>query len=150
MEKFYKSIESKNTVDAPLLKIGAGSGFLATTIGLKIKEYDVVGLNVGQVENMRDAIRDYVTAIQTHLNGINALADANNAFKHTDVQGAMEKYIDTVKSYCMNLVSQLLAFSDKLGDVKNTYEANMQSLSNTINTKNTAFDAGTQYQETIQ
>lgn len=40
LEKFYKSIKDKNTIDTPLLKIGAGSGFLATTIALKIKEYD--------------------------------------------------------------------------------------------------------------
>lgn len=42
LNKFYKNILSKNSVDTPLLKIGAGSGFLATTIGLKIKEYDDV------------------------------------------------------------------------------------------------------------
>ena len=40
LSKFYKDMESKNSKDKPLLKIGAGSGFLATTIGLKIKEYD--------------------------------------------------------------------------------------------------------------
>lgn len=40
LTKFYKNIKDKNTLDTPLLKIGAGSGFLATTIALKIKEYD--------------------------------------------------------------------------------------------------------------
>ena len=30
----------KNTVDAPLLKIGAGSGLMATSIAMKLKEYD--------------------------------------------------------------------------------------------------------------
>lgn len=38
--KFYKKQEKHNTPDKPLLKIGGGSGFLATTIGLKIKGYD--------------------------------------------------------------------------------------------------------------
>ena len=32
--------EKLNTPDKPMLKIGGGSGFLATTIGLKIKEHD--------------------------------------------------------------------------------------------------------------
>ena len=33
-------IYKKNTVDAPLLKIGAGSGLMATSIAMKLKEYD--------------------------------------------------------------------------------------------------------------
>ena len=36
--KNYKSIANFNDPDAPLLKIGSGSGFLATTLGLKIKK----------------------------------------------------------------------------------------------------------------
>ena len=36
--KNYKSIAKFNDPDAPLLKIGSGSGFLATTLGLKIKK----------------------------------------------------------------------------------------------------------------
>lgn len=40
LEKFYKKIEKMNTPETPLLKIGAGSGFLATTINLKVKNYN--------------------------------------------------------------------------------------------------------------
>ena len=40
LNKFYKNIQKDNTPESPLLKVGAGSGFLATTVGLKIKEYD--------------------------------------------------------------------------------------------------------------
>ena len=42
LNKFYRNIQSKNKIDTPLLKIGSGSGFLATTIALKIKKYDDV------------------------------------------------------------------------------------------------------------
>lgn len=45
LNKFYKKINSKNTVGSPLLKIGSGSGFLATTINLKIKNMDVFVYN---------------------------------------------------------------------------------------------------------
>lgn len=38
--KFYSKLEKHNSMDSPLLKIGAGSGFLSTTVGLKIKKYD--------------------------------------------------------------------------------------------------------------
>ena len=38
--KFYNKIEKINSIDNPLLKVGAGSGYLATTVNLKIKKYD--------------------------------------------------------------------------------------------------------------
>ena len=38
--KFYSTLEKYNSMETPLLKIGAGSGFLSTTVGLKIKKYD--------------------------------------------------------------------------------------------------------------
>lgn len=49
LEKFYHNLEKQNTLDSPVLKIGAGSGFLSTTVGLKIKKYD---------ERLFDKIRD--------------------------------------------------------------------------------------------
>ena len=48
LHKFYTNLEKQNTLDSPVLKLGAGSGFLSTTIGLKIKKYD---------ENLFDKIR---------------------------------------------------------------------------------------------
>ena len=48
LEKFYQKLEGENTLNSPVLKIGSGSGFFSTTVGLKIKEYD---------ENLFDEIR---------------------------------------------------------------------------------------------
>jgi CRISPR type III-A-associated RAMP protein Csm5 len=39
LEKFYMQINKLNKKEAPLVKLGSGAGFLATTINLKIKEY---------------------------------------------------------------------------------------------------------------
>ena len=52
LSKFYKKYEKDNTVESPLLKLGAGSGLLATTIGLKIKEYDEL-----EFENFFEKVR---------------------------------------------------------------------------------------------
>lgn len=41
---FYKNLKKMNSIEKPLLKIGHGSGFLATTISLKIKKFDNLGL----------------------------------------------------------------------------------------------------------
>lgn len=40
LEKFYLDLEKINTKDSPLMRIGFGSGFLSTTIGLRLKEED--------------------------------------------------------------------------------------------------------------
>lgn len=40
LNKFYKLASKLNTKETPLLKVGAGSGFLATTMAMKIQEYD--------------------------------------------------------------------------------------------------------------
>lgn len=40
LSKFYENLNKKNTVDAPLLKIGAGSGLMATSIAMKLKEHN--------------------------------------------------------------------------------------------------------------
>ncbi len=39
LKNFYEQLKSKNTKDSPLLRLGHGSGYLATTIGLKLKRY---------------------------------------------------------------------------------------------------------------
>lgn len=38
LEKFYFQLKSKNAPENPLMRIGHGSGFLSTTIGLRLKE----------------------------------------------------------------------------------------------------------------
>jgi CRISPR type III-A-associated RAMP protein Csm5 len=38
--KFYEKLDKINKEDNPVIKIGFGSGFLSTTIGLRIKKYD--------------------------------------------------------------------------------------------------------------
>ncbi len=40
LNKFYKYASKLNTSEKPLLKVGAGSGFLATTLAMKIRDYD--------------------------------------------------------------------------------------------------------------
>jgi CRISPR-associated protein Csm5 len=40
LEKFYTKLKKENSLSKPLLRIGSGSGFMNTTIGLKIKKED--------------------------------------------------------------------------------------------------------------
>lgn len=42
LTKFYKELSKTNSIDKPLIKIGAGSGLMQTTINMKIKKEDPV------------------------------------------------------------------------------------------------------------
>ena len=44
--RFYRQCKKDNSINRPLLKIGHGSGFLATTISLKVKEYGFDYFNI--------------------------------------------------------------------------------------------------------
>lgn len=111
------------------------------------RAYSVVGIDANRIDGMRSAIRDYVQAIEGHLDGIEPLANANNAYKSEEVQRAVQEYVQKVKDYCKNLTSQLLAFSDKLGDVKSSWERATSEMSSTIGGASGSFDAGTKYTE---
>lgn len=116
-------------------------------MGFGRQEYSVVGMNATKIPAVRESIRSYVNAITTHLDKIEPLANANNAFRSEEVQKAISDYIVKVKEYCINLTSQLLAFSDKLADVQEAYNQNMSRLSGNINQQTTSFNGGQRYQE---
>lgn len=125
-----------------------GNSFLSAVTGsskFEHLEYSVVGINVSHIPVMRDKIGTYVKDIQDYLDQIDPLAEASKAFKSETVQEAVQKYITKVKDYCVNLTSQLLAFSDKLADVRDAYEQSMGNLADDINSQNSAFSEGTRY-----
>lgn len=110
--------------------------------------YSIVGMDVTKVNSVRDEIDRYVTEIEDHVNKIDPTANANVGFKSDEVQAAVRQYIDKVKTYCINLCSQLRAFSDKLEDAKNAWEKATSNMSSAINSTKNSFDAGSKYAAT--
>ena len=108
---------------------------------------DVVGINVDKIPSMREAIRTYVKGITDHLDKIDATANSDSAFKSESVKAAVRAYVEKVKEYSMNLVSQLLSFSDKLQDVSDSWAASTNTLGDNINTTASAFGVGSRYTE---
>lgn len=115
--------------------------------GIGRQEYSIVGMDITKVDATRAAIADYVAGIENHVNGIDALADANNAYKSEEVQTAVRSYVEKVKEYCINLCSQLRAFSDKLADAKAAWESGSANIASTVSGSAGSFDAGTKYTE---
>ena len=113
------------------------------------REYSVVGINVDGIQSMKNAISEYVKAIEDHLNGIEPLADASNAYRSEEIQKAVQEYIEKEKQYCINLTSQLLGFSDKLSDVKNSWEASTSAMAGNVNSAGASLSDSTKYSESI-
>lgn len=129
---------------------GATSGFLGIIGGSK--GLSLVGLSAARIEIVRATIREQVSQIETQLNNMNSEAETTGAFKSHDghVEDAVRQAVDNVKQYVINLTSGLLAFSDKLADVKKTWEAQTETMAGNINTATGASDAGTRYTESQQ
>lgn len=118
--------------------------------GIGADGYDIVGINANKVEDMRQAIRDYVSAIEKYLDGVDPLASADGAFKGEAVQKAVATYITNCKEYCKNLTSNLLAFSDQIGEVKRQWLAAMDRMADSISTGSKSYGSSEHYTETIK
>lgn len=102
----------------------------------KFENISVVGINVAQIPNMRAKIREYVQGIQDHLDTINTETDPTVAFKGSGIEVAIKDYMTSVVAYCKTLVSQLLAFSDKLYKVEEAWKASDTNISRTVTGSN--------------
>lgn len=144
----------ENTIGSSLGSMGrrAVSGILNRgSLGLfGSTDYDIVGINADKVEPVREAIRTYVRDIEKELEKFETEVDPKIAFRGEDAIAAVQAYLTKVKTYCINVSSDLLAFSDKLKDVENAWNAAQQSIGSGVEASNNGFSEGTHYTETIQ
>lgn len=113
--------------------------------------YDIVGIKATEVEKMRGAIREYVGGITSYLAEVidDKKAQAKTAFRGSDAVAAVEGYLDKVQKYINNLVSQLLAFSDKLADIGNAWFDAQQKIASNVNASSGAYSEGTKYEDNL-
>lgn len=113
-------------------------------------EFSIVGIDANRVPEMREQIRSSVQAIQNHLDGIESQTNSSNAFRSEEIKAAVEKYVDAVKEYSKALISDLLAFSDKLQEVREAWEQSTQNFAaDSVNSSVTGMsDSTTYYTET--
>lgn len=124
-----------------------------STIGdTKTVGYDIVGIKATEVPKMREAINDYVNNIITYLEGAidTSKAQAKTAFRGSEAEEAVKAYLDKVKDYVNNLVSQLLAFSDKLADIGNAWIQAQSNIASNVQASTASFGEGSRYTETVQ
>ncbi len=116
------------------------------------KSINVVGINATKVDEMIASIEDEIGKIFTHLEDIDPTADQSSAFLDVttgQVGPAVVEYIERVKEYCHNLVSDLRAFEDKLVDVREAYKANMEKMAGAINNNANNNSVGQEYQRQL-
>lgn len=80
----------------------------------------IIGINVNQIPQMKQAVRSYVDGLQKQLDKLNAI-DPKTAFKG-EISTAIVEFIDAVKQACQAVVSNMLAFNDQLTKVQAAYE----------------------------
>jgi len=103
----------------------------------------VIGINVHEIPNMRNAIRIYVQDLERHLDEVATNADTSPAFKG-EYAAAITSYVTAITHACKSVTTQLLAFSDQLKQVSDAYEAQDRTLSENI--RRSASGAEEQYQ----
>lgn len=111
---------------ASLMKIG--DGIFGSFAG-----YDVVGMKVSEVPQIKSALEHYMAHILGRLMDLEMGANKDSAFKSRKVQSAVDQYLVEVRDLCMNLVTNLEAFDDKLTDVANKWAAQTSEMSSNIN-----------------
>lgn len=95
---------------------------------------DVVGINEAEIPNMQNAIREYVTGLETHLAGVKADADTSNAFKG-DYAAAVTTFVNSVCDACAAITSNLLEFNAKLDEVMAKYKEKDADVASTLTTQ---------------
>lgn len=113
---------------------------------------DVIGIQVAEVPNMRQAIRNYIDRIVSHLDKIEDKLNPTGAFQSEEVNAAVTGYLSSVKEYCIVLTTDLGRFSEKLQEVYDTWLKSTQGYAtDTVNPAASALDsaAGARYQEQI-
>ena len=124
----------------------ASTGSVGGLLGLGA--YSIVGMDITKVGLAIEKIEDYVVAVETHVAGIEATANSDLAFKSEAVKAAVQRYVNKVKDYSINLCSQLRAFEDKLKDAQEKWEQGAGRMADTINTTEGQYDTGTKYTAT--
>ena len=107
------------------------------TIG-GVGNMNVVGINASKVPEMREQIRTSVSNLQSKIDAIGTDLSSDKAYRSSVIKPEVDAYIEAVKTYCKALISDLLAFSDKLKDVQDAWEASTSAIaSESINSSTT-------------
>lgn len=119
------------------------TGQASASIGSLI-DGSVVGINVGKIPEMKDAIDATVKEIQAHLTEVNVNCDPSKAFADPEMQSSVKAYIGGVMEACNAYTSQLLKFADKLTEIQTYYEQNEAKKASTLQ------QAGTEVSSSVE
>lgn len=92
---------------------------------------NVVGINVGGIGSMKDAIDSYVSDVDAAINNLQNVK-GTDAFAG-EYKTAMENYIAACIEACSCVVSNMLEFKVELEKVQKAYETKDENVSSAIN-----------------
>lgn len=103
-------------------------GYAGTAFEVAKNGETFVGINYGEVPNIRAAIKQYVLDIQTVLAKLNTEATTDNAIKGTELVKSVAAYVKAVDDVSSAYVSSLLAYSDKMYEYANGSETGTKGM----------------------
>jgi hypothetical protein len=129
-----KSTKSANSIYQSIGKTASSDidGLLKSAFDqLRSTGFDgVTGLEIGYVDEMKNAITDYVTDIEEAIAPLNS-GEAEKAFGKR-IAPAVEAFVGEVKNSCLALISNMKAFREDLDAVKAAMEAKASSVSGAV------------------
>lgn len=112
-------------------------------------DYDMVGISAKNLPAVKEAINKYVTQIEKDLEELGkSHSKIDGAFQGEATQEALKEYINHVRDYCVNVTSQLLAYSQKISEILQVWIANQQQLASNINESGASIKVGTKMTDT--
>jgi len=105
---------------------------------------DVIGINAEHVGDMIQAIEDYITKVNGHLDEVKQNTETKNAMKG-EYAAAVKAYVGVACDVCKKITSRLKYFEDKLVKVREAYLQKDTNLTSSIN--DTATEMDSQWEE---
>jgi|GEM_PF-4616966 len=144
---FEASDVVKNAVGDFTSAMEAKIGTFKAAIGTLVTGSSYIGINGQKIPEMRNSIREYVAAIQTHLDKVVEDASTVQAF-HGEYAKAITDYVTAIKKVCQDYTSTLLEFSDNLDAIAQIYHSkDTEFASNISSTASEASSSTTSYSE---
>lgn len=137
---YAKQINADSYVNkAQAARAGKYSGAKTSTPFWSGGSYDLRGINATKIPAMIDAIESYIKDISKAIDKMSANASNSGAFKGTELQTAVTKYIEKVEKYLKSYTTQLRAFEDKIIDVRNAWNNAQKAQATNINKTASSF-----------
>lgn len=116
--------------------VSSWCGNLISDVGASVSSMangDVVGINANKIDEMINAIEEYIGRVKAQTDKLKERAEASTVkAMQGEYAKATKTYVETSADVCYRIITQLRYFEDKLVAVKEAYQTKDQNMASTI------------------